>query len=96
MFAVIFGHTGCPYCVRAKQLAEKLTEERDDFNFRYVDIHAEGITKADLEKTVGKPIETVPQIFLDEKDIGGCTDFENLRQRKPRSVSITQQKALTD
>ncbi len=50
MFAVIFGRPGCPYCVRAKELAEKLTEERDDFNFRYVDIHAEGITKADLEK----------------------------------------------
>ena len=70
MFAVIFGRPGCPYCVRAKELAEKLTEERDDFNFRYVDIHAEGITKADLEKTVGKPVETVPQIFLDQKHIG--------------------------
>ena len=68
MFAVIFGRPGCPYCVRAKELA--------DFNFRYVDIHAEGITKADLEKTVGKPVETVPQIFLDQKHIGGCTDFE--------------------
>ena len=27
-------------------------------------------------KTVGKPVETVPQIFLDQKHIGGCTDFE--------------------
>ncbi|WP_253377995.1 GrxA family glutaredoxin [unidentified bacterial endosymbiont] len=70
MFAVIFGSPGCPYCARAKALAEKLTEERDDFNFRYVDIHAEGISKADLEK------ETVPQIFLDQKHIGGCIDFE--------------------
>ena len=24
----------------------------------------------------GKPVETVPQIFLDQKHIGGCTDFE--------------------
>ncbi|WP_425559446.1 GrxA family glutaredoxin [Catenulispora yoronensis] len=39
-------------------------------------IHAEGISKADLEKTVGKPVETVPQIFVDQKHIGGCTDFE--------------------
>lgn len=50
MFAVIFGRPGCPYCVRAKELAEKLSNEHDDFNFRYIDIHAEGITKADLEK----------------------------------------------
>lgn len=76
MFTVIFGRPGCPFCVRAKDLAEKLTEERDDFSYRYIDIHAEGITKADLEKTVGKPVETVPQIFIDEKHIGGFTDFE--------------------
>ena len=76
MFTVIFGRPGCPYCVRAKELAEKLTTERDDFNFRYIDIHAEGITKADLEKTVGKPVETVPQIFVDQQHIGGFTDFE--------------------
>ena len=25
---------------------------------------------------MGKPVETVPQIFLDQKHIGGCTDFE--------------------
>lgn len=76
MFAVIFGRPGCPYCVRAKELAEKLTAQRDDFSYRYVDIQEEGITKADLSKTVGKTVETVPQIFLDEQHIGGCTDFE--------------------
>ncbi|MCX9711284.1 GrxA family glutaredoxin, partial [Vibrio cholerae] len=54
MFVVIFGRPGCPYCVRAKEHAETLKAKRDDFNYRYVDIHAEGITKADLEKTIGK------------------------------------------
>ncbi|BAE74198.1 glutaredoxin 1 [Sodalis glossinidius str. 'morsitans'] len=76
MFAVIFGRPGCPYCVRAKSLAEKLTAERDDFTYRYIDIHAEGISKTDLSKTVGKLVETVPQIFVDQIHIGGCTDFE--------------------
>ncbi|OCG41661.1 GrxA family glutaredoxin [Gilliamella sp. Bif1-4] len=76
MYTVIFGRQGCPYCVRAKELAEKLSQERDDFSYRYVDINAEGITKEDLSKSVGKPVETVPQIFIDEKLIGGCTDFE--------------------
>lgn len=76
MFVVIFGRPACPYCVRAKELAEKLKEERDDFNFRYVDINAEGISKADLEKTVGKPVETVPQIFVDQDHVGGFTEFE--------------------
>lgn len=76
MFAVIFGREGCPFCVRAKDVAEKLTESRDDFKFRYVDIQKEGLSKADLEKTVGKPVETVPQIFLDQQHIGGFTEFE--------------------
>lgn len=31
MQTVIFGRPGCPYCVRAKDLAEKLSNERDDF-----------------------------------------------------------------
>lgn len=76
MLTVIFGRPACPFCVRAKQIAEQLAESRDDFEYRYVDIHAEGITKADLEKTVGQPVHTVPQIFVDEKHIGGCTEFE--------------------
>lgn len=76
MLTVIFGRPACPFCVRAKQIAEQLTEDRDDFEFRYVDIHAEGISKADLEKTIGKPVLTVPQIFVDEQHVGGCTEFE--------------------
>lgn len=76
MLTVIFGRPACPFCVRAKQIAEQLSESRDDFEFRYVDIHAEGISKADLEKTVGKPVLTVPQIFVDENHVGGCTEFE--------------------
>ena len=28
MFVVIFGRPGCPFCVRAKDLADKLKEKR--------------------------------------------------------------------
>ncbi len=50
MQTVIFGRSGCPYCVRAKDLAEKLSNERDDFQYQYVDIRAEGITKEGANK----------------------------------------------
>ena len=76
MFVVIFGRPGCPFCVRAKELAEKLSTDREDVKFRYIDIHEEGISREDLEKTVGKPVETVPQIFVDQEHIGGYTEFE--------------------
>ncbi|MBS3798882.1 MULTISPECIES: GrxA family glutaredoxin [unclassified Pseudoalteromonas] len=76
MLTVIFGRDGCPFCVRAKDVASQLAEQRDDFKFRYVDIIKEGISKADLEKSAGKPCETVPQIFIDQEHIGGFTEFE--------------------
>lgn len=76
MFVVIFGRSACPYCVRAKEVAEKLKEKFDDFNYRYIDIELEGIDKADLEKTIGKAVDTVPQIFIDQEHIGGFTEFE--------------------
>ena len=45
-------------------------------------LDAEGISKEDLEPRVGKPVATVPQIFLDNQHVGGCTDFQALVKAK--------------
>lgn len=66
----IFGREGCGFCKRAVELCKIRNLE-----YRYIDIHAEGISKADLEKTVGKPVATVPQIFCGQEHIGGYTEF---------------------
>jgi len=76
MFVVIFGRPACPFCVRAKSLAERLESAGAIEGHRYVDIQAEGITKADLEKTIGQPVHTVPQIFVDQTHVGGFTEFD--------------------
>ena len=62
----IFGKEGCGFCKRAKQICEQ-----KDLNFTYLDIHKENISQADLEKTIGKPVHTVPQIFIGQEYIGG-------------------------
>ncbi|WP_348666015.1 GrxA family glutaredoxin [Arsenophonus symbiont of Ornithomya chloropus] len=80
MFLTIFGRSGCPYCISAKKIAEKLKNTLNDFDYNYIDIEVENITKNDLSKKVGKIVKTVPQIFLDEKYIGGFTDFEKYVQ----------------
>lgn len=49
--------------------------ELPDFDFKFVDMIAEGLDKADLEPRVGKPVATVPQVFFDNKHIGGFSDF---------------------
>ncbi len=71
MAYTVFGRPGCGFCVQAKRLLEQ-----KGLAYKYVDIHEEGISKADLEKTVGKPVETVPQIFNGREYVGGYTDLE--------------------
>ncbi len=68
----IFGRPDCGYCVRAKQLLQA-----KGYDMRWVDIQAEGISKADLERTVGKPVLTVPQIFHGTDHIGGFTELDS-------------------
>jgi glutaredoxin 1 len=75
MFVEIFGRRGCPFCVRAQALAERLESAGAIEGHRYVDIQAEGMTKADLAKTIGKPVTTVPQIFIDQTHVGGFSEF---------------------
>ncbi|ANG62287.1 glutaredoxin [Marinobacterium aestuarii] len=74
----IFGREGCGYCRRAKELCDIKS-----LNYRYIDIQREGISKADLEKTIGKPVLTVPQIFHGQQHIGGYTEFARLLQQTP-------------
>ena len=67
----IFVRPGCGYCTRAKQLCEI-----KEFDFKYIDIWEEGISKEDLQKTIGKPVSTVPQIFHGTDHIGGFSEFD--------------------
>ncbi|SES85663.1 GrxA family glutaredoxin [Thorsellia anophelis] len=76
MQVVIYGRDNCPYCVKAKALATKLKGMIDGFDFEYIDIIAKGLDKEDLAKIVNKPVQTVPQIILDGKPIGGFTEFD--------------------
>ncbi|WP_263078949.1 GrxA family glutaredoxin [Endozoicomonas sp. Mp262] len=67
----VFGRPGCGFCVQAKTVLE-----RKGLPFRYVDIHEEGLTAEDLEKTIGKPVKTVPQVFHGQQYIGGFQELD--------------------
>lgn len=83
MFVVIYGRMSCPFCVQAKMLAEQLEESGRLDGVRYIDMPGEGITKDDLAKTAGKPVHTVPQIFIDQEHIGGFDEFQAFVRRHP-------------
>ncbi|MCD9436872.1 GrxA family glutaredoxin, partial [Klebsiella pneumoniae] len=44
-------------------------------DYEYIDIVATGIDAATLGELVGKPVRTVPQIFVDGEPIGGYTEL---------------------
>ena len=51
--------------------------ERQGYEFEYIDIQARDMSIADLHEIVGKPVRTVPQIFIGSQHIGGYTDFHS-------------------
>lgn len=68
----IYTWASCPFCIRAKQL---LTSKGVDF----IEYKIDGDEKARAEmaqRAGGK--RSVPQIFIDNKHIGGCDDIHAL------------------
>jgi glutaredoxin 3 len=68
MKAVVWSKYNCPYCDQAKAL---LKQRGIEFEERKI---GDGWTKEDLLEEV-PTARTVPQIFLDEKLIGGFTEL---------------------
>ncbi len=78
----IYGRPGCGFCVLAKNLCEM-----KGMDFDFVNIIEQGISKADLAETIGKPVLTVPQILVGKDYIGGFREFSHYVQQRENTVS---------
>lgn len=65
---IIYTKEVCPYCVRAKALLQ-----RKGAKFTEIKIIDEATKEQMLKKSGGRM--TVPQIFIDDRHIGGCDDL---------------------
>lgn len=66
---VVYAGQNCPYCVRAKQLLKQ-----KNVAFTEYDVREDAAARAEmLAKSNGR--QTIPQIFIDDKHIGGCDDL---------------------
>lgn len=80
MQAEIYTKDMCPYCVKAKQLLDKLnipyTEYKISAGFDEMQPQPNQfyVTKADLLHKL-PTAKTVPQIWIDGRHIGGCDDL---------------------
>ena len=61
----------CPYCHRAKALLDKKGIE-----YTEIDVMRDRSKRAEMQERSGG--HTVPQIFIDDKSIGGCDDMFEL------------------
>jgi len=61
----------CPYCVRAKALLK-----RKGAKFEEIDVLMDRGAREEMERKSGQ--RTVPQIFIDERHVGGSDDLHAL------------------
>lgn len=69
----VFKTETCPYCTQAKGFLTALQEARPDVAVNLVDANREPGKFRQIARAVGRT--TVPQIFLDDKYIGGWDDL---------------------
>ncbi len=71
---VIYTKSYCPYCTRAKELLSI-----KGASFTEYDITADPVREQEMKDLSGR--HTVPQIFVDERPIGGCSDLFDLDEK---------------
>jgi glutaredoxin 1 len=91
----IFGKPNCVFCNRAKHLVTT----KPGIQSTYIDMEVEGIDKEMLTELCGKPVSTIPQIFVDGVHIGGYTELvpiiqkfdpEQFNKEKPKIVDVAE------
>lgn len=64
----IYGNQTCPYCLRAKRLAES-------YSLDYEWLDTDEVENLQSLKTLLPDSKTIPQIWWHERHIGGYTEF---------------------
>ncbi|PID99803.1 MAG: glutaredoxin 3 [Acidobacteria bacterium] len=70
----LYSSTRCPYCVKAKALLDE-----KGVSYQLIDITDDDEARKDLVAKANG-LRTVPQIFIDERHIGGCDDLYALER----------------
>jgi glutaredoxin 3 len=71
---IVYTTSYCPYCLRAKGLLQ-----RKKVAFREVDVTGDPERRRWLVEVTG--LTTVPQIFINNRPVGGCDDLYALERR---------------
>lgn len=70
---VVYSKTYCPFCIRAKYLLNSL-----DVEYQVISVDGKPSLQDEMAKMAGA--RTVPQVFIDDKPIGGSDDLSALHR----------------
>ncbi len=65
---VVYTKAYCPFCIRAKHLLNSL-----ELDYQEISVDGKPQLQDEMAKLAGRC--TVPQIFINDKPIGGCDDL---------------------
>jgi len=71
----IYSGDFCPYCARAKALLKKKGVTFSEYNIR-----KDAARQAEMVERSGGA-RTIPQIFINDRHVGGCDDLYALEKR---------------
>lgn len=70
---IVYSSANCPYCVRAKELLDRKGIQYDEIR-----VDQDTFQRDIMMEKSGR--RTVPQIFINDKPIGGCDDLYALEK----------------
>lgn len=78
MLVEIYGKTGCTFCEKAKFVCQMKS-----IKFHYYQLGL-NYDLEELNARVGQPVRTMPQIFVDDKHVGGYEQFNMYLNQKQK------------
>jgi len=72
----VYSGTFCPYCIRARALLKKKGWDFIEYN-----VQSEPSRRDEMLRRSGGA-RTVPQIFINDRHVGGCDELYALERRK--------------
>ena len=70
MSIIVYSKPSCVYCDKAKSLLKRLGYEYEE------KVVTKDLSLQELFEALGKPVRTIPQIVIDDKNIGGNNELK--------------------
>lgn len=74
----VYGRPGCCYCHLAVNRLQS-----NNFEYEYIDIYQQGLSKQDVSERINQPVHTMPQIMHGDRYIGGCMELLSYLKNGP-------------